>query len=128
LAEKIMQARQLLPKVVYNRRDLYTIAELMAEMKVDGHRGDIVILRTALANAAFNSRDKITLADILMAAELALPHRLKRQPFQDTTAQFQALEERLKQAREEAAEKADQQASSSEAQNSIEEKKTILRR
>jgi Mg-chelatase subunit ChlI len=128
LAEKITQARQLLPKVAYNRRDLYTIAQLMAEMKVDGHRGDIVILRTALANAAFNSREKITLADILMAAELALPHRLKRQPFQDTTAQFQALEERLKQAREEAAEKADQQASSGEAQNSIEEKKTILRR
>lgn len=128
LADKIMQARQLLLKVVYNRRDLYTIAELMASMKVDGHRGDIVILRTALAHAAFNLREKITMADILVAAELALPHRLKRQPFQDTTAQFQALEERLKQVREEAAEKAEQQASSGEAQNSVEEKKTIMRR
>jgi Mg-chelatase subunit ChlI len=59
---------------------------------------------------------------------LALPHRLKRQPFQDTTAQFQALEDRLKQVREEAAEKAEQQATSSEAQNTVEEKKTILRR
>jgi Mg-chelatase subunit ChlI len=128
LADKIIQARQLLPKVVYTRRDLYTIAELMAEMKVDGHRGDIVILRTALANAAFNGREKITMADILMAAELALPHRLKRQPFQDTAAQFQALEERLKQVREEATEKAEQQASSGEAQQTVEEKKTIVRR
>jgi len=129
LAEKITQARQTLPKVVYNRRDLYTIAELMAEMKVDGHRGDIVILRTALAHAAFNGREKINLPDILMAAELALPHRLKRQPFQDTTAQFQALEERLKQVREEAAEKVEQQATSSEAQNMMtEEKKTITKR
>jgi Mg-chelatase subunit ChlI len=107
---------------------LYTIAELMAEMKVDGHRGDIVILRTALAHAAFNNREKINLADILMAAELALPHRLKRQPFQDTTAQFQALEERLKQVREEATEKAEQQASSGENQTTVEEKKTIVRR
>jgi Mg-chelatase subunit ChlI len=127
LAGKITQARQTLPQVVYNRRDLYTIAELMAEMKVDGHRGDIVILRTALAHAAFNNREKITLADILVAAELTLPHRLKRQPFQDTAAQFQALEERLKQVREEAAEKAQQQATSSDAQSTAEEKKTIMK-
>jgi len=31
----------------------------MAEMKVDGHRGDIVILRTALAHAAFNIGRKL---------------------------------------------------------------------
>jgi Mg-chelatase subunit ChlI len=128
LGQKIVQARDLLPKVTYNRRDLYTIAELMAEMKVDGHRGDIVILRTALAHAAFNNREKINLEDILTAAELALPHRLKRQPFQDTTAQFQALAEKLQQARDEANEKADQQAGSGEAEQSYQEKKTILRR
>jgi Mg-chelatase subunit ChlI len=128
LGEKIIQARDLLPKVTYNRRDLYTIAELMAEMKVDGHRGDIVILRTALAHAAFNNREKINLEDILTAAELALPHRLKRQPFQDTTAQFQALADRLKQVREEAGEKAEQQGRSAEADQSFQEKKTILKR
>jgi Mg-chelatase subunit ChlI len=128
LSDKITQAREVLPRVTYNRRDLYTIAELMAEMKVDGHRGDIVILRTALAHAAFNNRVKINLEDILMAAELALPHRLKRQPFQDTTAQFQALADRLKQVREEAAEKAEAQAGQGEASQSLEEKKTILKR
>lgn len=128
LGQKIIQARDLLPRVTYNRRDLYTIAELMAEMKVDGHRGDIVILRTALAHAAFNNREKIKLEDILTAAELALPHRLKRQPFQDTTAQFQSLAEKLQQARDEAAEKAEQQAGSGEADQSFQEKKTILKR
>jgi Mg-chelatase subunit ChlI len=127
LADQITQAREILPRVAYNRRDLYTIAELMAEMKVDGHRGDIVILKTALAHAAFNNREKIKLEDILIAAELTLPHRLKRQPFQDTTAQFQALADRLKQVREEAAEKAEQQAGSGEAQHSMQEKKTIPR-
>jgi Mg-chelatase subunit ChlI len=73
-------------------------------MKVDGHRADIVILKTALAHAAFNHRLKVNRMDILVGAELALPHRLKRQPFQDTSAQFQELAERLEQIRQEAEE------------------------
>ncbi len=128
LADKIIQARDLLPRVVYTRRDLYTIAELMAEMKVDGHRGDIVILKTALAHASFNGREKITQEDILIAAELALPHRLKRQPFQDTTIQFQELAERLQQVRQEASERGEQQLGSSESMSNLQEKKTILNR
>ncbi len=125
LAEQIMQAREMLPGVIYTRRDLYTIAELMSEMKVDGHRGDIVILKTALAHAAFNNRTKIKLQDILVAAELALPHRLKRQPFQDTAIQFQELAERLQQVRDEASDETGQEQTSSpsESMSSFEEKK-----
>jgi Mg-chelatase subunit ChlI len=126
LAQRITQARELLASVTYSKRDLFTIAELMAEMKVDGHRGDIVILKTALAHAAFNHRERITTEDILIAAELALPHRLKRQPFQDTTAQFQELAERLEQIRQEAADQqAQQQLNSSDTTARAEEKKTI---
>ena len=128
LANKITQARELVPQVVYTQRDLYTIAELMAEMKVDGHRADIVILKTALAHAAFNNRKKITQEDILVAAELALPHRLKRQPFQDTTVQFEELAERLEQVREEATEQTEQMAELGEMSPSFEEKKTMVRR
>jgi Mg-chelatase subunit ChlI len=51
---------------------------------VDGHRADIVILKTARAQAAFDGRLQITDEDILLAAELALPHRMKKQPFQDS--------------------------------------------
>ena len=129
LANKITQARALLPKVTYTKRDLFTIAELMAEMKVDGHRGDIVILKTALAHAAFNNRTQITRGDILIGAELALPHRLKRQPFQDTSVQFQELAERLEQIRDEAneQEKAEQEAASPGESSASEEKKTVLR-
>ncbi len=130
LANQIIQAREILPKVIYTKRDLFTIAELMAEMKVDGHRADIVILKTALANAAFNSRDRVTKVDILVGAELALPHRLKRQPFQDISVQFQELAERLEQVRQEATEQAEQQEMSSAdtMASSSEEKKTVLNR
>ena len=125
LSDKITQARTQLPHVTYTKRDLYTVAELMSEMKVDGHRADIVILKTALAHAAFNNRNRITQEDILTAAELALPHRLKRQPFQDTTVQFQELAERLEKVREEASEQADQQPATSEFDPDQQEKKKM---
>lgn len=125
LAKKIMHAQELLPHVEYTKRDLFTIAELMAELHVDGHRGDIVILKTAIAHAAFEDRKKVNKYDILIAAELALPHRLKRQPFQDTAAQFQELSEKLEQVRQEATEQAKKQARMSESSSESEEKKTI---
>ncbi|MDJ0752943.1 MAG: ATP-binding protein [Ardenticatenaceae bacterium] len=84
LSERIAKARELVNDVKYTRRDLGTIASLTAAMKVDGHRGDIVILRGAQAHAAYMGRDHITQQDILLAAELALPHRMKTSPFEDT--------------------------------------------
>lgn len=128
LADHISRARQSLPKVAYNQSDLFTIAELMAEMKVDGHRGDIVILKAALANAALHERLHVTTEDILVAAELALPHRLKRQPFQDTEMQFRELSERLEQIREEANEQTAGEMAQSQAQPSPQEKKTLVTR
>ena len=100
----------------------------MAEMKVDGHRADIVILKTALAHASFNTRETITKADILVGAELALPHRLKRQPFQDTSVQFQELAERLEQVRQDAEDQLAEQQISPGDTTTTEEKKTIVNR
>ncbi len=99
LSQQIAAARQLLPKVTYETDDLYTIAELTAEMDVDGHRADIVILKTALAHAAFEGRERISETDILLAAELALPHRLRRRPFEDPQSRMEQLSERIEQAR-----------------------------
>ena len=101
LSQEIARARVLLPDVTYDTNDLYTIAELTADFQVDGHRADIVILKTARAHAAFYARCRINEADILAAAELALPHRLKRQPFQETEMRFEQLEERLEQVKAE---------------------------
>jgi Mg-chelatase subunit ChlI len=99
LSERIAQARMLLPKVTYSVADMYAIAQLTAEMEVDGHRADIVILKTAMAQAAFEGRGEICETDILLAAELALPHRLRRQPFEDPQSKMEKLEQRLEQAR-----------------------------
>jgi len=95
LSESIAAARDRLPDVDYAQADLYTIAELTAAMEVDGHRADIVILKAALAQAAFDGRTAIREADILLAAELALPHRLRRLPFDGASEKLQEIHERI---------------------------------
>ena len=83
LSLEIAAARDKLPTVTHSQRDLFTIAQLTTSFKVDGHRADIVILKTARTHAAWQGRPAIQEQDILLAAELALPHRLKRQPFEE---------------------------------------------
>ncbi|PWH16850.1 MAG: magnesium chelatase [Ardenticatenia bacterium] len=125
LSQRIERARLQVADVRYGPADLYAIAHLTSEMNVDGHRADIVILKTAIAHAAYHDRYQITDEDILIAAELALPHRLKRQPFQDTEMRFQDLADRLAQARREASQPG--QEKPAESVSVIEEKKTLVR-
>jgi Mg-chelatase subunit ChlI len=99
LSHDVAKAQTLLPQVTYATSDLYAIAQLTSEMEVDGHRADIVILKTAIAHAAFEGRTKIGEADILLAAELALPHRLRRKPFEETQSKMEKLEQRIEQVR-----------------------------
>jgi Mg-chelatase subunit ChlI len=102
LSDAILAARERLPNVAHTQRDLYTIAQLTTSFKVDGHRADIVILKTARAHAAQAGRLAINEQDIMLAAELALPHRLKRQPFEEAVLDVGQLEDRLKKARADA--------------------------
>jgi len=95
LSEEIARARDRLPLVAHTQRDLFTIAQLTTGFQVDGHRADLVILKAARAHAAFEGHLQITERDILLAAELTLPHRLKKQPFEEKTMEFGELEERL---------------------------------
>ncbi len=104
LGERIIQGRRRYHNVRYTDKDLYTIAALTSSFNVDGHRADLVILNTARAQAAFEGREDITDRDILLAAELALPHRMKKQPFQDSALQPEQLEANMRQARAEAEE------------------------
>jgi Mg-chelatase subunit ChlI len=97
LSHQIEQARTLVDKVTYNSRDLLSIAALTSSLNVDGHRADLVILKTARAHAAFEGRTAITDRDIALAAELALPHRIKRGPFNQAEITMEDLQERIEQ-------------------------------
>jgi Mg-chelatase subunit ChlI len=97
LSDQIEAARRLVDRVSYSSRDLLSIASLTASLQVDGHRPDLVILKAARAQAAFEGRLAIGARDIALAAELALPHRLKHSHFQQASATMEELAERLDQ-------------------------------
>lgn len=101
LSEEIMRARDMADKVEYSQRDLFTIASLTGSLHIDGHRADLVILKAARAQAAFERRDRVTDHDIMLAAELALPHRLKRGPFHDEQVTSAEIAERIEQVQNE---------------------------
>ncbi len=113
-AQRILEARQRYPMVKYSDKDLYTISALTASFKVDGHRADIVILKTARAQAALDGRFEINDRDILLAAELALPHRMKKQPFQESALNPDQLQTNMRQARADAEQNAPDENESAE--------------
>jgi len=121
ISRQIERARLLVNNVRYTSRDLTTIASLTASLEVDGHRSDLVILKAACAQAAFDGRDAINELDIALAAELALPHRLKRSPFQQMQMTTTELAERIEQLQAQAA-ASEQSESAQEKKNSAEKK------
>jgi magnesium chelatase subunit D len=80
--QRILDARALLPSVVLDDRMLDLITHLCCDFQVDGLRGDIVMYKSAATLAAYAGRSRVVEADIRDAAELALLHRRRRQPFE----------------------------------------------
>ncbi len=123
LSHQIERGRELVGQVTHTSRDLLSIAALTASLNVDGHRADLVILKAARAQAAFEGRTKINDHDIALAAELALPHRIKRTPFQQAEMTTEQLQERIEQLASQSVPSEAQEESESQ-QSKAEEKKT----
>ncbi|MFB6891719.1 putative cobaltochelatase [Kitasatospora sp. NPDC056327] len=81
LAARITAARELLPAVELTDTALRQITAVCAAFEVDGLRADIVMARTAVALAAWAGRTEVQAEDVRKAAQLALPHRRRRNPF-----------------------------------------------
>ncbi|SEQ22204.1 protoporphyrin IX magnesium-chelatase [Mycobacterium sp. 88mf] len=102
LAERIIAARAAIGSVVLPDSELRRIAALCAAFDVDGMRADLVVARTAVAHAAWRGATTVAEEDIRVAAELALPHRRRRDPFDDPGLDPERLEEAMQQAGESA--------------------------
>lgn len=124
LSRRIAAAREIVEEVEYSRRDLFTIATLTSNLHIDGHRADMVILKTARANAALNGRRSVNHGDILLAMELAIPHRLKRGPFTDGQMSMSEVERQMDQIESEWGEgdEADQRAEDDGQQEAVKKK------
>ncbi|ADB58129.1 VWA domain-containing protein [Archaeoglobus profundus] len=82
LTEKIVKAKEILPKVEISEDLLKLLAETVIKLGIKTNRAEIATIKTAKAIAALNGRRRVTLDDLEKAMELALPHRLKDKPFQ----------------------------------------------
>lgn len=94
LSKRILAAKELYGKITVSKERLFEIAQYCLDVGVDGHRGDIIILKTAKTLAAYEGRMDVSSADIQTAAELALPHRVRRQPLMEIADNVQAVRER----------------------------------
>jgi magnesium chelatase subunit D len=100
-ARRIADARARLASVVLPDAELRRIAAVCASFDVDGMRADLVIARAATAHAAWRGAAAVAKEDVRAAARLALPHRRRRDPFDEPGMDEQALDEALDGADEE---------------------------
>ncbi|WP_308163503.1 magnesium chelatase subunit D family protein [Nocardia alni] len=110
IADRILIARDLVGEVVLDDVELRRIAALCASFDVDGMRADLVVARTATAHAAWRGSRTVTAEDVRVAAELALPHRRRRDPFDEPGISEDQLEEAMRQAEQEAQRQRDESA------------------
>ncbi|HSL54485.1 MAG TPA: magnesium chelatase ATPase subunit I, partial [Pyrinomonadaceae bacterium] len=108
LRKRITRARANLTKIVVPRPVLERIAQLCADLKVDGHRGELTIMRAARALAAFEGRRAVTDDHVKRVSAMALRHRLRRDALDET-----ATSEQIQQAVDEVFPNAPQQQQSS---------------
>jgi magnesium chelatase subunit D len=83
LAERIVAARAAVPSVRLTDTELRRIAAVCAAFEVDGMRADLVVARTAIAHAAWRGAAEVDADDVEIAVRLALPHRRRRDPFDE---------------------------------------------
>lgn len=89
---RIENACRLLPKTKISNELLNQIANICSKLSVS-NRAPIVIVRTAKTIAALSGRVDVSRDDVLEAVELALPHRMRRKPFEQPYIPREKLEE-----------------------------------
>ena len=83
LRHRIREARELLKDVELSGSLKKAIVEICLDFEVHGHRADFLIARTAKTIAAYDQRTNVIEMDVKEAAELVLPHRMRRMPFEE---------------------------------------------
>ncbi|WP_158843139.1 putative cobaltochelatase [Saccharothrix deserti] len=104
LARRIVAARDRLKGVALPDSELRRIAGICAAFEVDGMRADLVVARTATAHAAWRGAAEVAEEDVEAAVRLALPHRKRRDPFDEPGLEEEQLNDALQQGAEAAQE------------------------
>ncbi len=95
LAKRITKAQKLLPKVTIPKDMLSMIVSICIDLGVDGHRGDINMMKTSKTLAAFAGRKEVKADDIRQAAEIVLAHRMRKSPFDNEELDRNRIQESI---------------------------------
>ncbi|UTC67222.1 MULTISPECIES: ATP-binding protein [unclassified Treponema] len=85
LVSKIKEAQKRFPHIKTEDEILDLVVSLSTSLNVDGHRGDLTLVRAAKAYAAFQEKDEVTKDDIIRLAQMVYSHRLRKKPFEEIT-------------------------------------------
>nr|HDO81037.1 VWA domain-containing protein [Candidatus Bathyarchaeota archaeon] len=99
LKERIANAMETLPKVTMSDELLLTVASVCASLKTSS-RAEIAIVKAAKTIAALDGRVSVSEQDVEEAMSLALPHRVRRHPFEQPRLEPQQIRSLLEEARE----------------------------
>jgi len=86
LRTAIVEARARLPTLPVTNAHLSIVTSICAEQSLDGIRGDLAIVKTARALAAWEKATEIGVEHIRRATAFALPHRMRRRPPTSTSS------------------------------------------
>ncbi|MDD3536292.1 MAG: AAA family ATPase [Candidatus Cloacimonetes bacterium] len=77
MKQTIVSAREMLPQVSASERVVHTLIDFCVQYQIDGHRPDIVILKTAMAYAALEQKPEVEHKHLKLAMKLSLLHRTR---------------------------------------------------
>ncbi len=86
LRRRIVKARERIEDLDVDDLVLGKAAEICIALETDGSRGELTLMRAARAVAALNGDDAVTLDHLRDVGPMALSHRLRRNPLDESSA------------------------------------------
>lgn len=96
LRERIVAARDAVRDMEADDSVLKAAVSISLHVGVEGHRADLTMARAACARAAIDGRDGPNPRDVMEVSRMVLPHRMRKNPFQESRLDPEVLERWLK--------------------------------
>ena len=86
LRRSIVRARRSFANVKVDHSLLRHMVEMCIALNVDGHRGELTLMRASRALAALQGRKRVSEADVRKVSAMCLRHRLRHNAFEETVS------------------------------------------
>ena len=91
LRRRIARAKEIVNTIEPSRDVVRAAVRIPLHLGVDGHRSDITLVKAAVAHAAFQGRTDVRVSDVVHVTELVMTHRMRRDPFQESSLDREEL-------------------------------------